>query len=1073
MKLPEISLLIDLATFAASQENEPPDISTCSNCLLHALVALQQLQMFHNIPEELPLQQVAAVLQPTTEQLQLAGMSASMQQQLVQLDALLGLVCLMAAGDVDAKLQLCFDTLVARHGGSSLSLPQLLAALPALKCTAAAAQLILRQDTPQSLAARESSIVAQAEWQERQQLLATVLTAAFREADSIGAGPAAGQRTAASTWAVQSNIAAASARVLVHCSVCFLLTTMVLLGDAALVAGLHAGARLPLSVSFGIAVGANLVLVVLLFAALLLVRCLNTSSDRAMSEALTGHQVQQLDELLMNISTALTLLRQSEQQPAGMQQPLALRAGGSATGAGTHTPLPRSSSSMAYRDMEAGAAGADAAAGSYAQSDRFGKMRTLWSTVGRMAGFLPPAEGLGHQESLQSPHAVSPALLLQSTFSTTSGEASPSASSLQQLQLAHQAAGSGDFSSAMGNAGSGGAAGGYRAAAARQLGGGPSERHAAAAAAAGAPAAANGYEQSRSGRALGSSGGTGSLPGISVSERRPYIHVLMHRAWPLMHLQQCPPSCVQCAANQQHGCCRTGQQMRLVHLQGQRRLQSVAAQARQHCHEPRLLHHLQRHASMCQLLQAQRCHCSCAAHRHGVLASNQLPLKGVSQGCAPGLRSTTADQRQGARRQLVAGKGTVCSACRSVRLCGPACNKAYWKAGHKQALEASCEGKSQSDRVEVDVQLLLLAKDELNQQVQLREDLQQARDEASMRPSVARKLNERIRALEGELELLRTNKKVKDLEKKVQFLSEELKQSYTTKNFTLKTGLLDLEKQYRAHMNIDPAMAAFWADGAAAGASGEVVVRQGAGFRVIRAVAPGEAAGGPGSGGGSVVEEALQPVAVLKDSYASRLQVTQSLVQHLNTNMKLAIDKADDAEADSMHVKQQLADAATTLQQLQNEQAELTRVLIDAKVEIAEKKGELMKLLRNLRRAVENPTHGGMLKELQEILATANKHAGDAAAAESLPAPSPLARSFTANLAAGVERLGQAFKDSSGRRLSLRRGVCEVSGNCLWGVHWSAASSGRLQRMKAWCCVVAVLGPCYVAAASFHVVPST
>jgi hypothetical protein len=37
-----------------------------------------------------------------------------------------------------------------------------------------------------------------------------------------------------------------------------------------------------------------------------------------------------------------------------------------------------------------------------------------------------------------------------------------------------------------------------------------------------------------------------------------------------------------------------------------------------------------------------------------------------------------------------------------------------------------------------------------------------------MRPSVARKLNEKIRALEGELELLRTNKKVKDLEKKVQ-----------------------------------------------------------------------------------------------------------------------------------------------------------------------------------------------------------------------------------------------------------------------------------------------------------------
>lgn len=37
-----------------------------------------------------------------------------------------------------------------------------------------------------------------------------------------------------------------------------------------------------------------------------------------------------------------------------------------------------------------------------------------------------------------------------------------------------------------------------------------------------------------------------------------------------------------------------------------------------------------------------------------------------------------------------------------------------------------------------------------------------------MRPSVARKLNEKIRGLEAELEQLRTNKKVKELEKKVQ-----------------------------------------------------------------------------------------------------------------------------------------------------------------------------------------------------------------------------------------------------------------------------------------------------------------
>jgi hypothetical protein len=40
------------------------------------------------------------------------------------------------------------------------------------------------------------------------------------------------------------------------------------------------------------------------------------------------------------------------------------------------------------------------------------------------------------------------------------------------------------------------------------------------------------------------------------------------------------------------------------------------------------------------------------------------------------------------------------------------------------------------------------------------------------------------------------------------------------------------------------------------------------------------------------------------------VQVTQSLVQHLNTNMKVAIDKADDAEADSGQAKQQVRQPA-------------------------------------------------------------------------------------------------------------------------------------------------------------------
>jgi len=53
-----------------------------------------------------------------------------------------------------------------------------------------------------------------------------------------------------------------------------------------------------------------------------------------------------------------------------------------------------------------------------------------------------------------------------------------------------------------------------------------------------------------------------------------------------------------------------------------------------------------------------------------------------------------------------------------------------------------------------------------------------ARDEASMKPSVARKLNEKIRGLETELEQLRSNKKVKELEKKVQVRGQNLQRPH-------------------------------------------------------------------------------------------------------------------------------------------------------------------------------------------------------------------------------------------------------------------------------------------------------
>ncbi|WIA41284.1 hypothetical protein OEZ86_004888 [Tetradesmus obliquus] len=468
MRLPEISSLIDLANLAASQSNGSPDINRSSNILLNALtmlpadtragniapvsLAMQHLGLLSIIPEELTMRQIATPLQPSVEQLQRFRMGPSQQQNWVRLDALVFLMCLGATGDVADKLDVCYCTLIDRNG---LTLPRLLAMLPGLRCTAAAAQLILRHDTPQSLAAQLSNTGAEAEWQQRQQArqqggAAEIAPAAsltrqlseqleaqqqhqqlqqLRQQLHVHSRNEALTSTAGQlARAVQSNVAAASARVLVHCSVCFLLTTMVALGDAALVAGLHAGAGLALSVSFGIAVGANLGLVVVLFGGLLLVRCLNRSSDRAMSEAMTGPQVQQLDELLRSLQTAVTLLKQSEQQPPGAQQPAAQRGNNTAAGGGSGTPLPRSSSSMAYRDVEEGsaaaaAAGADAAAGNFLMSD---KIRTVWSTVGRMAGFLPPAvEGLGPQESLQSPHALPSTLVMHSNFSTASGEASP------------------------------------------------------------------------------------------------------------------------------------------------------------------------------------------------------------------------------------------------------------------------------------------------------------------------------------------------------------------------------------------------------------------------------------------------------------------------------------------------------------------------------------------------------------------------------------------------------------------------------------------------------------------------
>ncbi len=89
----------------------------------------------------------------------------------------------------------------------------------------------------------------------------------------------------------------------------------------------------------------------------------------------------------------------------------------------------------------------------------------------------------------------------------------------------------------------------------------------------------------------------------------------------------------------------------------------------------------------------------------------------------------------------------------------------------------------------------------------------QLQEQLTLKPSVAKKLNERIRSLEIELEITRNESRVDELERKVavrvlyllchvqaprqpllmtapmQKLELELKQSYATKNFTLKSGV--------------------------------------------------------------------------------------------------------------------------------------------------------------------------------------------------------------------------------------------------------------------------------------------
>jgi hypothetical protein len=69
-----------------------------------------------------------------------------------------------------------------------------------------------------------------------------------------------------------------------------------------------------------------------------------------------------------------------------------------------------------------------------------------------------------------------------------------------------------------------------------------------------------------------------------------------------------------------------------------------------------------------------------------------VSAEGAAQCCAnPGCTNCS----KLSERELVAGKSTVCSGCRAVRLCSAECNTAYWKAGHRQVCKRLRGGKQQ------------------------------------------------------------------------------------------------------------------------------------------------------------------------------------------------------------------------------------------------------------------------------------------------------------------------------------------------------------------------------------------
>ncbi|MEW5316426.1 MAG: hypothetical protein WDW38_007801 [Sanguina aurantia] len=122
------------------------------------------------------------------------------------------------------------------------------------------------------------------------------------------------------------------------------------------------------------------------------------------------------------------------------------------------------------------------------------------------------------------------------------------------------------------------------------------------------------------------------------------------------------------------------------------------------------------------------------------------------------------------------------------------------------------ERSREAHAVELDSSLVRTIVERLRDGLDLQRQLEQVQDQLTLKPSVAKKLNSKITGLEAELAVLRGSKKVDSMEKKILKLEAELKQSYSTKNFTVKSGLLDIEKAYRDFIDSHKDVQALWGE---------------------------------------------------------------------------------------------------------------------------------------------------------------------------------------------------------------------------------------------------------------------